>query len=60
MTALLENRPAPLEGDGGRTNIQLLSALYESAARGGEPVTLDTPVEKARIGVRPLPVAGTT
>ncbi|MDD4735957.1 MAG: Gfo/Idh/MocA family oxidoreductase [Kiritimatiellae bacterium] len=50
MSALLENAPGPVEGASGMTNINILTALYESAARGGEPVTLETPVTKARIG----------
>lgn len=50
MNALIENRPGPVEGPSGMTNINILTALYESAARGGEPVTLETPVLKARIG----------
>lgn len=53
MTSLLNGAPGPVEGGAdGKTNINLLTALYESAARGGEPVTLDTVVERALIGTR--------
>lgn len=55
MNALIENRPGPVEGDSGKMNINILTALYESAARGGEPVTLDTPVIKAKIGRGSVP-----
>jgi predicted dehydrogenase len=50
MLALRNGTPGPVEGAGGKTNINILTALYESAARGGIPVALDTPVETARIG----------
>lgn len=48
--ALLSGEPGPVDGASGKTNINILTALYESAACGGKPVALDTPIEKARIG----------
>jgi predicted dehydrogenase len=48
--ALLQNQPAPVDGADGKLNINILAALYESAARGGTPVSLDTPIEKSLLG----------
>ena len=50
LVALRDGIPGPVEGESGKVNINILTALYESAARGGMPVALNTPVECARIG----------
>jgi UDP-N-acetyl-2-amino-2-deoxyglucuronate dehydrogenase len=52
VQSILTNRPGLVEGDEGRKNVQILTALYESAARGGTPVQPGVRVVKARIGRR--------
>src|SRR5438477_3556171 len=52
VRSILENRPGLVEGDEGRKNVQILAALYESAARGGTPVRpRGVRILKARIGM---------
>jgi predicted dehydrogenase len=50
IQAILEGSPGPVEADEGRKNVQLLTAMYESAARGGAPVKPGVRIIKARIG----------
>jgi predicted dehydrogenase len=49
--AILEDRPAAVGGDEGRRNVEILTALYESAA-SHQPVKPGAPVVHARIGER--------
>ena len=54
VRSVLGNRPGLVEGDEGRKNVQILTALYESAARGGMPVRpSEVRIRRARIGVPP-------
>lgn len=48
--SILNKTEGPVEGDEGKTNVTILAALYESAAQGGIPVALNTPIRKAKIG----------
>ncbi len=50
VQSILTSRPGQVEGAEGRKNVQILTALYESAARGGVPVRPGVRVLKARIG----------
>jgi predicted dehydrogenase len=56
VQSILTGRPGDVEGEEGRKNVEILTALYESAARGGEVVRPGVEVVKARIG-RPAPPA---
>ncbi|NCC50063.1 MAG: Gfo/Idh/MocA family oxidoreductase [Spartobacteria bacterium] len=51
IDAILEDKPAAVGGDEGRKNVEILTALYESAA-SGKPVHPGAPVVHARIGER--------
>ena len=37
IEAIIENKPALVEAAEGKKNVEILTALYESAARGGQP-----------------------
>jgi UDP-N-acetyl-2-amino-2-deoxyglucuronate dehydrogenase len=50
VQAILTNRLGLVEGDEGRKNVQILTALYESAARGGVPVRPGVRLVKSRLG----------
>jgi UDP-N-acetyl-2-amino-2-deoxyglucuronate dehydrogenase len=50
VEAILEGKPALVEASEGRKNIQILTALYESAANGGIPVQPGCPIKKSRLG----------
>lgn len=50
VRSILDHRSGLVEGEEGRKNVQILTALYESAARGGLPVRPGTRIRKARIG----------
>jgi predicted dehydrogenase len=50
VRAILDHRSGLVEGEEGRKNVQILTALYESAARGGIPVRPGVRIRKARIG----------
>jgi len=52
VRSILEDRAGLVEGREGRRNVQILTALYESAARGGAPVRPGLRIRKARIGRR--------
>lgn len=52
IDAIQHNRPALVDGGEGKKNIELLAALYESAALGGAPVVPGQPIRHARLGVR--------
>lgn len=54
VRAIIEAEPGPVEGEDGKKNVRILSALYESAARGGETVGLDVFPQKTKLGmIRP-------
>jgi UDP-N-acetyl-2-amino-2-deoxyglucuronate dehydrogenase len=50
VQAIITGRPGLVEGDEGRKNIEILTALYESAARGGTPVPPGVEIVKSRLG----------
>jgi predicted dehydrogenase len=50
IEAIVTGRPGQVEGEEGRKNVQILTAMYESAARGGIPLRPGTRVVKALIG----------
>ena len=52
IDAILTGKPGLVEGEEGKKNIEILTALYESAARGGAPVAPGERVRRARIGER--------
>ena len=52
IEALRSGRPGMVEAEEGRRNIEILAALYESAAIGGLPVRPGQPLEHTRLGLR--------
>jgi len=55
VRSVLGNQAGLVEGEEGRKNVQILAALYESAARGGVPVRPGkVRIRRTRIG-RPFP-----
>jgi predicted dehydrogenase len=52
IDAILNGRPALVEAPEGKKNIEILSALYESAAFGGKTVSPGCPITKSRLGKR--------
>jgi len=48
--AILDNRPALVEGTEGRKNVEILTALYESAATQGARLNPGCPVVHSRLG----------
>jgi predicted dehydrogenase len=52
VEAILHNKPGLVEGPEGRKNIEILTALYESAACGGKIVKPGCPVRHSRLGKR--------
>jgi UDP-N-acetyl-2-amino-2-deoxyglucuronate dehydrogenase len=52
VRSILSHQSGMVEGAEGRKNVVILTALYESAARGGVPVRPDVRIRKARIGRR--------
>lgn len=52
IQSILTGRPGQVEGGEGRKNVQILTTMYESAARGGVPLRPGARVVKARIGER--------
>jgi UDP-N-acetyl-2-amino-2-deoxyglucuronate dehydrogenase len=57
VDAILENKPGLVEGEEGKKTIEILTALYESAALGGAPVTPGQKVCHTPIGTRSLPLS---
>jgi len=55
VRSILGHHAGMVEGAEGRKNVAILTALYESAARGGVPVPPDVRIRKALIGRRPAP-----
>ena len=53
--AIMENRPALVEGDEGTKNVRILAALYESAASGGMAVRPGDPIVHSKLGQSPAP-----
>ncbi len=49
MEAIIKDRPALVEGEEGRKNIAILTALYESAANNGAPIKPGSPCIKSRL-----------
>jgi predicted dehydrogenase len=52
IDAIRTGRPAMVEGEEGRRNVEILCALYESAALGGETVRPGQPLRHTRLGLR--------
>ena len=52
VECLLEDKPALVDGAEGKKNIEILQALYESAARNGAPVVPGEPTPNSRLGER--------
>ena len=50
IEAITQNKPGLVEGSEGKKNIQILTALYESAATGGTPVYPGYPVKVSKLG----------
>jgi len=50
VSAITGNTPAMVEGEEGRKTVELLTALYESAATGGTPASPGQEVKFAKIG----------
>lgn len=50
IEAIIHNKPALVEGSEGKKNIEILTALYESAALGGKYVHPGCPVTKSKLG----------
>ncbi len=55
VRSILTGRPGQVEGDEGRKYVRILTAMYESAARGGVPVRPGARVVRARIGRPEVP-----
>src|SRR5262249_36614096 len=53
VDAILTHRRAAVEGEEGRKNVEILTAMYESAARGGAAVRPGDDVIVSRIGRSP-------
>jgi len=51
IEAIRQNKPALVEGPEGKKNIQILTALYESAARNGRLVKPGCRITKSRLGM---------
>lgn len=52
VEAIARKKRGLVEADEGKKNIQILTALYESAARGGTPVRPGQRVRKSKLGIR--------
>jgi UDP-N-acetyl-2-amino-2-deoxyglucuronate dehydrogenase len=50
IDAIVNNKPALVEATEGKKNIEILTALYESAALGGKYVKPGCPIQKSRLG----------
>ena len=50
IEAITQNKPGLVEGSEGKKNIQILTALYESAATGGTVVYPGYPVKVSKLG----------
>lgn len=55
IDAILHKRPGLVEGAEGLKNVNILTALYESAARGGATVPPGVTVRRSRLGRKPAP-----
>jgi UDP-N-acetyl-2-amino-2-deoxyglucuronate dehydrogenase len=53
VDAIVNKRPALVEGPEGLKNVRILTALYESAARGGARVKPGVRIRKSRLGKPP-------
>lgn len=50
IRAILDDQPGLVEAHEGRKNVEILTALYESAATGGMPVTPGCAIRHSRLG----------
>jgi hypothetical protein len=50
IDAIASKKPAFVEAAEGKKNIKILTALYESAARGGEYVKPGCSIKKSKLG----------
>jgi predicted dehydrogenase len=50
IEAIIENKPGMVEGEEGKKNIEILTALYESSAHDGMNVHPGYPINKSRLG----------
>ena len=57
IQAITEKGEGIVEGEEGKKNVRILTALYESAARGGTPVHPDITIEKSLLGRKPPKMA---
>jgi UDP-N-acetyl-2-amino-2-deoxyglucuronate dehydrogenase len=48
--AILDNKPAMVEAPEGKKNIEILTAMYESAASGGASVKPGSPTKFSKLG----------
>jgi predicted dehydrogenase len=53
IEAITQNKPGLVEGAEGRKNIQILTAMYESAARGGQVVKPGCRILRSLLGKAP-------
>jgi len=59
IDAILSDKPGLVEGEEGKKNIEILTALYESASCEGATVVPGQPVKNSRIGEKSKPPAKT-
>ncbi len=52
IEAITENKPALVEAQEGKKNVQILTALYESAKLGGATVQPGCPIKHSKLGCR--------
>lgn len=52
VEAITQNKPGLVEAPEGKKNIEILTALYESACHGGATVKPGCPVKRSKLGVR--------
>lgn len=50
IDAIVNNKPALVDAEEGKKNIEILTALYESAALGGKYVKPDCPIRRSKLG----------
>ena len=52
IEAITQNKPGLVEAPEGKKNIEILTALYESACAGGQTVHPGCPIKLSKLGVR--------
>jgi predicted dehydrogenase len=50
VNAIVEDKPAIVDGEEGKKNVEILTALYESAVCGGKTVCPGHPIKHSRLG----------